>query len=196
MFFLGSTTETGVSLMHNPLFIHCWWIQECLGMFSLWNPPSELNTQWDVCLSPARKRLGRVCLITGCWGLGRDYCGWNLAVRTQAVSFSLAERVSPLVIVSLFLTGVLSVSLEVDGFVSVSLLSSTLRPVMALWGRARGVTPQLHRCHTFWCSFISGCSPSVLLFLQHIRLLQQRGKHNLVFWALWLMWTADIGMFT
>lgn len=50
----------------------------------------------------------------------------------QAVSFSLAECVSPLVIVSLFLTGVLSVSVEVDGFVSVSLLSSTLHPVTAM----------------------------------------------------------------
>lgn len=50
----------------------------------------------------------------------------------QAVSFSLAECVSPVVIVSLFLTGVLSVSVEVDGFVSVSLLSSTLHPVTAM----------------------------------------------------------------
>ncbi len=60
-------------------------------------------------------------------------------------------------------------------------VSSTLRPVTALWGRSRGVAPQLHRCRTFWCSFISGCCPSVLLFLLHIRLLRQRGKHNLVF---------------
>lgn len=71
MFFLCSTTETGVSLMHNPLFRHCWWIQECLGMFSLWNPPSELNTQWDRCLCLRHVKTRSCVSDYGLLGIGQ-----------------------------------------------------------------------------------------------------------------------------
>jgi len=71
-------------ILECPLFIIPY---ECRNVFIMKSTQWTENTLRDICLQALcmcnDPSACLVWLIMGCWGLGMDYCGWNLAVRTQ-----------------------------------------------------------------------------------------------------------------